>query len=66
MVGWKETKIDTAILEMASGSPDRTERKRRGGPDSAKPRRPSPQWRDEGHMGHRGLAVATGHSTLAR
>jgi len=66
MVGWRETKIrkpiDNAILGMASESPGRTARERRGGPESAKPRRPSPQPEGEGRMDRRRLAVATGHS----
>ena len=66
MVGWRETQprkpIDTAILGMASESPGRTARERRGGPDSEKPRRPSPQPEGEGRMTRRRLAVATGHA----
>jgi len=66
MVGWRETKIrkpiDNAIRGMASESPGRTARERRGGPESAKPRRPSPQPEGEGRMDRRRLAGATGHS----
>ena len=66
MVGGRETQprkpIDTAIFGMASESPGRTARERRGGPESAKPRRPSPQRRGEGRMTRRRLAGATGHS----
>ena len=66
MVGGRETKprkpIDTAILGMASESPGRTARERRGGPDSEKPRRPSPQPEGEGRMTRRRLADAMGHS----
>jgi hypothetical protein len=66
MVGWRNTKtrkpIDNAILGMASESPGRTARERRGGPERETPRRPSPHPEGEGRRDRRRLAGAASHS----
>jgi hypothetical protein len=60
MAGRRETDdlkpIDKAIFGMVSESPGRNESERRGGPESAKPWRPSPQLEGEGSKSHRRLA----------
>jgi hypothetical protein len=66
MAGWRETEtlkpIDKAICRVVSESPGRNANERRGGLDSAKPRRPSPQLWGEGSMGYRRLTEAVAHS----
>jgi hypothetical protein len=57
MTDWKETEclklIDNTILGMVDESPGCSDPERIGGPESAKPRRPSPQPEGEGSMdGH--------------
>jgi hypothetical protein len=66
MAGRRETEylkpIDKAIDGMVSESPGRNESERRGGPESERSRRPSPQPEGEGSMMRRRLAEATCHS----
>ncbi len=66
MAGWKETEtlmpIDKAIFRVVSKSPGRNANERRGGPENAKPRRPSLQPEGEGSMGYRRLTEAVVHS----
>jgi hypothetical protein len=63
MAGRRETEylkpIDKAIFGMVSESPGRNESERRGGPESERPRRPSPHPEGEGSMARRRLAEAT-------
>ena len=66
MAGRRETEylkpIDKAIHGLVSESPGRNESERKGGPESEKPRRPSPHPEGEGSMERRRLAEATCHS----
>ena len=66
MADMRETKylkpIDKAIFWMVSESPGRNESERIGGPESAKPQRPSPQPWGEGSMDSRNLIDTAVHS----